>query len=116
MMSGITVAPSLNSVTPSKIRELADHAFGMDGVLKLHFGESNLSTADYIKQAATEAMADGHTFYTENGGIPELRESIANKYCESRGWHPYLSFVRQSWPTGQPRDQPGHQPQENNHV
>ena len=29
----------------------------MDGVLRLYFGESNLPTPEYIKQAAMRAMA-----------------------------------------------------------
>jgi len=84
-MSQIPVAPGLAGVMPSQIRELADVAFGMDGVLKLHFGESNLPTADYIKQAASQALADGYTFYSENGGIPPLREAIAAKTADLHG-------------------------------
>jgi aspartate/methionine/tyrosine aminotransferase len=53
------VAPSLSGVMPSQIRELADVAFGMEGVLKLHFGESNMPTPDYIKQAASQALNVG---------------------------------------------------------
>jgi aspartate/methionine/tyrosine aminotransferase len=67
---------------PSQIRELADVAFRMDNVLKLHFGESNLPTPNFIKAAAAQALADGYTYYTENGGLPELRETIAAKYQE----------------------------------
>jgi len=52
----------------------------MDGVLRLYFGESNLPTPDYIKQAAQRAMADGYTFYTENAGLPSLRRAIAEYY------------------------------------
>lgn len=81
-MPEITVASSLDAVTPSKIRELADYAFGMDDVLKLHFGESNMPTADYIKQAVAHALAEGYTYYTENGGLPELRQRIAEKTAE----------------------------------
>ena len=47
----------------------------MDGVLKLYFGESNLPTPEYIKQAANVAMVDGFTYYTENAGLPSLRRS-----------------------------------------
>ena len=50
---------------------------GMDGVYKLYFGESDLPTPAFIKQAAEEAMAQGYTFYTENAGLPSLREAIA---------------------------------------
>jgi aspartate/methionine/tyrosine aminotransferase len=52
----------------------------MDGVLRLYFGESNLPTPDYIKQAASRAMAEGFTFYTENAGLPSLRRAIASAY------------------------------------
>ena len=52
----------------------------MDGVLRLYFGESNLPTPEYIKQAAVRAMRDGYTFYTENAGLPSLRRAIAEHY------------------------------------
>ncbi len=52
----------------------------MEGVLKLYFGESNLPTPEYIKQAAARAMADGFTYYTENAGLPSLRRAIAAHY------------------------------------
>ena len=52
----------------------------MDGVLRLYFGESNLPTPDYIKQAAVRALEDGYTFYTENAGLPSLRRAIAENY------------------------------------
>jgi len=82
MMQKISLAPSLSQVFPSRIRELADVAFSMDGVLRLHFGESNLSTPGFIKEAAVRAMNKGYTFYTENAGLPSLREAIAEKYAE----------------------------------
>ena len=41
---------------------------------KLYFGESNIPTPEFIKRAAQKAMADGFTFYTENAGLPSLRE------------------------------------------
>ena len=65
------------TVPHSRIRELAEIAMSMDGVLRLYFGESNLPTPDYIKQAAIRAMQDGYTFYTENAGLPSLRRAIA---------------------------------------
>ena len=68
-----TLADSIQNVPHSRIRELAEVAMSMDGVLRLYFGESNLPTPDYIKQAAIQALADGYTFYTENAGLPSLR-------------------------------------------
>ena len=68
----------------SRIRELAEIAMAMDGVLKLYFGESNQPTPDFIKQAAIQALADGYTFYSENAGLPSLRRAIAGQYLK---WH-----------------------------
>lgn len=81
-MTTISVAPGLNPIQPSRIRELANVAFTMEGVYKLQFGESNMPTPQYIKDAATQAINDGWTFYSENAGLPALRASIARKYAE----------------------------------
>ena len=80
-----TVAASALRVPHSRIRELAEIAMSMEGVLKLYFGESNLPTPEYIKRAAQKAMADGYTFYTENAGLPSLRKSLARYYQELHG-------------------------------
>src|SRR5258708_26675797 len=78
------LALSVENVPHSRIRELAEVAMTMDGVLRLYFGESNLPTPDYIKQAAVAALANGYTFYTENAGLPSLRRAIAAHYAR---WH-----------------------------
>ncbi len=80
-------------VPHSRIRELADIAFEIDGstpdpnekVLKLYFGESNIPTPEFIKRAAQKAMADGFTYYTENAGLPSLRATLARYYSEQHG-------------------------------
>src|SRR2546421_5007973 len=74
------IAHSVEMVPRSRIRELAEIAMGMDGVLRLYFGESNLPTPAYIKQAAVRALEEGYTFYTENAGLPSLRRAIAENY------------------------------------
>src|SRR5690349_5377617 len=79
------VASSVESVPHSRIRELAEVAMSMDGVLRLYFGESNLPTPEYIKRAAARAMEDGFTFYTENAGLPSLRRAIAENYRRLQG-------------------------------
>src|SRR6202011_3952633 len=80
-----TLAASALRVPHSRIRELAEIAMSMEGVLKLYFGESNLPTPDYIKRAAQKAMADGFTFYTENAGLPSTRRALARFYEEQHG-------------------------------
>ncbi len=79
------IAASVEAVPHSRIRELAEIAMTMDGVLRLYFGESNLPTPDYIKQAAIRALAEGYTFYTENAGLPSLRRAIAANYQRLHG-------------------------------
>ncbi|MGO9894222.1 MAG: pyridoxal phosphate-dependent aminotransferase [Bryobacteraceae bacterium] len=74
------IASSVERVPHSRIRELAEIAMQMDGVLRLYFGESNQPTPEYIKRAAWRAMEDGYTFYTENAGLPSLRRAIAGHY------------------------------------
>jgi len=82
------LARSVLAVARSRIRELADIAMSMDSVLRLYFGESNVSTPQYIKDAAGRALKEGYTFYTENAGLPSLREAIAEKYNELHGVSP----------------------------
>jgi aspartate/methionine/tyrosine aminotransferase len=77
-----SVAASALRVPHSRIRELAEMAMAMDGVLKLYFGESNLPTPSFIKTAAQKAMNDGYTFYTENAGLPSLRKALQRYYQE----------------------------------
>jgi aspartate aminotransferase len=72
-------------VPRSRIRELAEIAMTMDGVLRLYFGESNLPTPEYIKEAAVRALAEGYTFYTENAGLPSLRRALAANYQRLHG-------------------------------
>ncbi len=76
----LPLAGSVETVPHSRIRELAEMAMSMDGVLRLYFGESNLPTPEYIKRAAVRAMEQGYTFYTENAGLPSLRRAIAEYY------------------------------------
>ena len=64
-----TIASSVERVPRSRIRELAEIAMSMEGVLRLYFGESNLPTPAYIKQAAIKAMQDGFT--GKMAGCPE---------------------------------------------
>jgi hypothetical protein len=69
----------------TQIRELGELAMTMDGVLRLYFGESNLPTPRFIVDAAARALADGYTFYSENAGLPALREAIAAQYRRLHG-------------------------------
>lgn len=79
------VAASALAVPYSRVRELAETALRMEGVYKLYFGESNLPTPAFIKEAAQQAMADGYTYYTENAGLLSLRKALARYYSDLHG-------------------------------
>ena len=78
-MPSASLAPSAERVPASRIRALADIAFGMEDVLYLQFGESTLPTPPYVIEAVNQAAQEGWTFYTANQGLPSLRAAIANQ-------------------------------------
>jgi aspartate aminotransferase len=59
-----------------KTREL--RANGQD-IVALTLGEPDFDTPQHIQQAATSAMAAGHTHYSPVAGLAELREALARK-------------------------------------
>lgn len=61
----------------SKIREVANAGLGKDDVMPFWFGEGDEVTPDFIRQAAISSLNKGETFYSENLGLPELRQAIA---------------------------------------
>ena len=79
------VATGAMQVPYSRIRELAEEAMKMEGVVKLYFGESNIPTPDFIKQAACRALEEGYTFYSSNAGLPGLRQDLATYYRRLHG-------------------------------
>ncbi|MBM3740220.1 MAG: aminotransferase class I/II-fold pyridoxal phosphate-dependent enzyme, partial [Acidobacteria bacterium] len=79
------LAESAREVPYSRIREFAEIAMTMDGVYRLYFGESNLPTPQFIKDAAAKAMADGFTYYTANAGLPSTRRALADYYARTHG-------------------------------
>jgi aspartate/methionine/tyrosine aminotransferase len=52
-------------------------AFGRPDVIPLWYGEGDLVTPDFIRDAAKKALDEGKTFYTYPRGIVPLREAIA---------------------------------------
>ncbi len=78
-------APSAERVPESRIRALADVAFGMEDVLFLQFGESTLPTPPYVIDAVNRAAQEGWTFYSPNQGLPSLRDAIANLIARLHG-------------------------------
>lgn len=72
-----SLRPEIETLGLSKIREVANAAFGQDDILRFWFGESDRETPLPIRQAAIEALQSGRVFYTHNSGNPDLRQTIA---------------------------------------
>lgn len=77
MLHPIEARAAVTQLTASRIREVANVGMGRPDVLAFWFGESDEVTPDFIRAAAAEALAAGDTFYTQNLGLPQLREAIA---------------------------------------
>lgn len=75
-MTAVPFSPNVQHLQPSLIRKVANSAFGRDDVIPLWFGEPNIVTPEFIREAAKNALDDGRTFYQQGIGIPALRQSI----------------------------------------
>ena len=67
----------IRNLPGSRIREVANAGIGRADVLAFWFGESDEVTSEAVRQAATESLARGETFYAHNLGLAELREALA---------------------------------------
>lgn len=59
------------------IRAMFDKAAGLSDVINLGIGEPDMTTPSVIIEAGMKALMEGHTHYTPNAGILELREAVA---------------------------------------
>nr|AIA15493.1 Aminotransferase class I and II [uncultured bacterium] len=71
------VSARINSVPPSGIRKFFDIVATMKDVISLGIGEPDFVTPEPILNAGIESLRAGHTAYTSNSGILELRQLIA---------------------------------------
>ena len=69
--------PEALGVPESGIVEVFAYGHGRQGLIPMWSGESDIATPAFICDAATRSLAAGETFYTHQGGIPQLREAIA---------------------------------------
>jgi aspartate/methionine/tyrosine aminotransferase len=61
----------------SGISEVAMTVFGDPDVVPLWFGEGDLVTPDFVRDAAAQGLRAGETFYTWQRGLPELRSALS---------------------------------------
>ena len=63
---------------PSGIRKFFDLAAEVPGCISLGVGEPDFQTPWAVRDAAIDSLEAGHTKYTSNAGLKELREAIAD--------------------------------------
>lgn len=72
-----TARAAVQALAPSLIREVANEGMSEPDVLAFWFGEPDEVTPQFIRDAGAASLARGETFYTQNFGIPPLRDAIA---------------------------------------
>jgi aspartate aminotransferase len=79
------IRPIIRDLRPSGITQVTALGLGNPDVLPLWFGETDLVTPPFIRQAAAKALEDGRTFYTNARGILPLREAIRDFHKRTLG-------------------------------
>lgn len=68
----------VQDMKPSGIRKFFNLANTMDGVISLGVGEPDFKTPYSIRRAGIESLEKGHTWYSANAGLLELRNEISS--------------------------------------
>ena len=77
------VNPLVKNIKPSGIRKFFDIAAEIPDAISLGVGEPDFVTPWNTRSAAINSLRRGHTAYTSNRGLKELREEISS-YLSSR--------------------------------
>lgn len=79
----LMLSDTLKDIKPSGIRKFFDLLSDMGDVTALTVGQPDFVTPWHIREAAIQSLERGHTYYTSNSGLPELRSEIA-RYMNRR--------------------------------
>jgi aspartate/methionine/tyrosine aminotransferase len=74
---GASLSRPIAELPETAISEVAMSVFGDPEVVPLWFGEGDLVTPDFVREAAAKGLQAGETFYTWQRGIPELRAALS---------------------------------------
>ena len=91
------ISDSLNRIKPSATMVITAKATQLKregkNVIGLSSGEPDFDTPQHVKQAAIDAINNGYTKYTNIEGIPELRQSIVEKFKKDNDLNYDISHV-----------------------
>ena len=72
------IRPQIMDLATENIAELAVRARSIPDVITLWYGEGDLVTPDFIREAAKRSLDAGHTFYVPDmRGLPALTEALS---------------------------------------
>ena len=74
----LMLSDTLKCIKPSGIRKFFDLLADMGDVTALTVGQPDFVTPWHIREAAIQSLERGHTYYTSNSGLPELRAEICS--------------------------------------
>lgn len=81
------LTPEIQAVPESSIKEFFDIINEMPEAISLGLGEPDFVTPEHIRKAGAASLLEGHTKYTQNPGLPALREAIGSYLAERFALH-----------------------------
>ena len=79
------IRADITALEPSGLARIFDLGRGVEGLIPLWLGETDLVTPGFIRDAAIKALEDGKTFYLNARGLPALRQAIAGLHSRTTG-------------------------------
>lgn len=79
------LSKKVTEIQPSGIRKFFDIVSEMQDAISLGVGEPDFDTPWHVREEGIYSLEKGHTFYTSNAGLKELRNEIArylNRRCQ----------------------------------
>lgn len=77
-MTGERFSEKMRAIPPSPIRKFFDLIIGRDDIISLGVGEPDFPTPWCMREEAYYHLEQGHTSYTSNWGLLELRAAISD--------------------------------------
>ena len=97
------IADHVRDIPRSGIRDFFEIVAAMKDVISLGIGEPDFDTPWHIREAAIYGLERGHTGYTSNLGLPELRERIAQYVAQALPRRATIRRRRSSSPSASAR-------------
>ena len=79
------IRPSILNLQRNGIGRVSSLGLGAPDIIPLWFGESDLVTPAFIREAAKRALDEGKTFYNHSRGMTELRQALSAYHKRTSG-------------------------------